>query len=251
VNLQFRAGPRTPLAGIETLPLLSQDSLVIAGPGRRTKAMTLDLFDVLASTASSRGHDYFAYINSDIIVLPAAVAEVVSKGRDTYAICRYDVDTADDFGGGRILTSGVDMFVFSPAWWQRHRRRFRPYVVGDACWDNVYTSVMMCHSNGEILNRDPLILHERHQAFWNDTTSSARYNGFMAALDARYFAVWCEYFARLERARADGASALAEQDLRERIFVWRPSAAAAVTQSFRSIRARWQFHRFRSASAPR
>jgi hypothetical protein len=248
VNLQFRSGPQTTLAGIETLPALSQDSREIAGPGSRSKAMTLEMFDVLAATASARGHDYFAYVNSDIIVLPAALDRIVDGRRETYAISRYDVASADDLKGGTQVTAGVDMFVFSPVWWRSHRRRFRSYVVGDACWDNVYTAVMMCHSNGAILNRDPLIVHERHPAVWNDATSSASYNGFMAALDARYFSLWCQYFARLEKARADGASAAVEQELRDSTFSWRPSVTAAVRQSIRSIRARWQFHRLRSSA---
>ena len=42
VNLQFRAGPTTTLADIETLPVLSRNSTVIAGPGRRSKPITRD-----------------------------------------------------------------------------------------------------------------------------------------------------------------------------------------------------------------
>ena len=132
---------------------------------------------------------------------------------------------------------------------QRHRRRFRPYVIGDACWDNVYTAVMMCHSDGIILNRERLILHERHETLWNDGTPSARYNGFMAALDARYFALWCEYWDRLEQGRARGVSAGEETRLRDEVFVWRPSASEALRQSVRAVRARLRFRRLR-ASGP-
>jgi hypothetical protein len=96
---------------------------------------------------------------------------------------------------------------------------------------------MMCRSNGVILNREPLILHERHALLWNDRSAPARYNGFLAALDARYFSLWCDYWARLERARAVGASESDEQAIRDRIFVWRRSPAAAVQQSVRSARA--------------
>ena len=45
-----------------------------------------------------------------------------------------------------MVTAGQDMFVVSVQWWQRNRSRFRPYILGEACWDNVYTAVMMCHS---------------------------------------------------------------------------------------------------------
>jgi hypothetical protein len=248
VNVQFRAEPHVDVSGIETLPVLLQDSITVAGPSRRRKPMTRELFDVLAETAAARGHRYFGYINSDIVVLPAAVETINRLARHTFAVSRCDVDGVDD-AGGTPLTSGVDMFVVAPSWWRRHRRRLRSYVVGDACWDNVYTAVMMCHSDGVILNRDRLILHERHPSVWNDATSSARYNGFMAALDARYFSLWCEYWDRLEKGRASGMSAVDEAGLREEVFVWRRSMADALRQSIRAIRARWQFHRLRSAAA--
>jgi hypothetical protein len=248
VNLQFRAGPTATLSDIEMLPVLSQDSTVIAGPGHRSKPITRELFDVIGRLASTRGHRYFAYINSDIMVRPEAVDTVNREGRDTYAISRHDVDRAEDTRDAVPMTAGIDMFVLSVDWWTRHQRRFRPYVVGDGCWDNVYTAMMMCHSNGIILNRDPLILHERHPAVWNDATASARYNGFLAALDARYFDLWCKYFDRLEQARQSGASEAVEQRLREEGFVWRPSAADAIRQSLRSLRARWKFHRVRAAA---
>ena len=248
VNVQFRAGPASTLADIETQPVLSQDSTVIAGPGRRRKPITRELFEVIGRLASARGHRYFAYINSDIMVRPEAVDAVNRGARETYAISRHDVDSADDTRDAVAMTAGIDMFVCSVDWWTRHRRRFRPYVVGDACWDDVYTAVMMCHSDGVILNRDPLILHERHPTAWNDATLSARYNGFLAALDAGYFDLWCTYFHRLEQARASGASEAVEQRLREEVFVWRPSAAEAIKQSLRSLRARWKFHRLRAAA---
>jgi len=248
VNLQFRTGPQTRLAEIESLAELVQDSTVIAGPGRRSKPITRELFEVLARLASARGHRYFAYINSDIVVRPEAIDVVEKERRETYAICRHDVDSIEDMRDAAPLLAGIDMFVFSVDWWNRHRRRFRPYIVGDACWDDVYTAVMMCHSDGVILNRDPLILHERHPTAWNDATSSASYNGLLAALDARYFDLWCTYFYRLEKARAAGVSQDVEQRLREEVFVWRPSAAEAIKQSLRSLRARWRFHRLRASA---
>ena len=248
VNLQFRSGPTTSLAGIETLPVLVQDSTVVAGPGRRSKPITRELFDVLAQLAAARGHRYFAYINSDIIVRPEAIDAFKRGARETYALSRHDVDNADDLSSASAMIAGIDMFVLSVEWWLCHRRRFRGYIVGDACWDDVYAAVMMCHSDGIILNRDPLILHERHPTVWNDATASARYNGFLAALDARYFDLWCTYFYRLEQARAAGASQEVEERLRNEILVWRPSPTEAIKQALRGVRARWRFRRLRSAA---
>src|SRR5688500_5273347 len=111
------------------------------------------------------------------------------------------------------------MFVVSVRWWQHNRSRFRPYILGEACWDNVYTAVMMCHSDGGVLNRDPLILHERHAALWRDATPAARYNGMLAALDARYFDLWSKYWHRLEGLRAAESPRSAESSLARELFV--------------------------------
>ena len=247
VNVQFRQKPWAMFSGIETMPVLDQDSFATAGPGDRRKAITREVFDVFASVAESRGHAYFAYINSDIVVLPATVETVEREMKQTYAISRHDVSSINDRHGATLLTTGLDMFVISIEWWKRHRRRFRPYVVGNACWDNVYTAIMMCHSDGIILNRDPLILHVRHPAVWHDATVTARYNGFMAALDARYFSLWCEYWDRLQQLRARQATAAEERALRDEVFVWRPSAARAVRQSIRNVRARLHFRQIRNS----
>lgn len=236
VNLQFRTGQQTLSDGMETLPVLDQDSLSVCGSGGRRKPMTKEIVDACANAAAARGHRYFGYINSDIVVLSEAIEVIEREGRATYAISRQDVEP--DGCAGPMMTHGLDMFVWSVDWWVRNRRRFRSYVAGDACWDNVYTAIMMCHSDGAILNRDPLILHERHPAVWSLSSATARHNGFLTALDARYFSLWCSYHDRLERLRREHGSAAEEQKLREEVFVWRPSAIGAVQQSLRSLKAR-------------
>jgi hypothetical protein len=251
VNVQFQKEPWAALPDIETMPALLRDSVTAAGAGRRRKPLTRELFDVLARVAAARGHRYFAYVNSDILILPAALQAIEREVRQTYAISRHDVDHFNgDEADGTLLTAGIDMFVVSVEWWRRHCRRFRLYVIGDACWDNVYTAVMMCHSDGIVLNRERLILHERHGAVWHDATSTARYNGFLAALDARYFSLWCQYWDRLEEARAQGVSAAGQRALRDEVFVWRRSATAALRQSVRNARARLQFRRLRACLPP-
>jgi hypothetical protein len=237
LNVQFRTGPQTVAAGMETLAVLEQDSLGVCSAQGRRKPLTREIIDACATAAAARGHRYFAYINSDIIVMPAAVETVEREGRATYAMSRQDVDPVDG-APGPVMTAGLDMFAWSVDWWTRNRGRFRSYVVGDACWDNVYTAIMMCHSDGVILNRDPVIQHERHDAVWNLSSPTARHNGFMAALDARYFSLWCTYYKRLEQLRLNNGSAAEELKLREEVFVWRRSPLGAVQQSLRSLKAR-------------
>jgi hypothetical protein len=104
---------------------------------------------------------------------------------------------------------------------------------------------MMCHSDGVLLNRDPLILHERHAAVWRNVTPAARYNGMLAALDARYFDLWSKYWHRLEGLRAAGSPRTAESRLARDHFVWKRSAPDAVRQFIRGARARRRYRRLR------
>jgi hypothetical protein len=145
-----------------------------------------------------------------------------------------------------MVTTGQDMFVVAAAWWQQARLRFRPYIIGEACWDNVYTAIMMCHSEGVVLNREPLILHEAHPTVWRDQAPTARYNGFLAALDHRYFSLWSTYWHRLEQLRATGAAEPVEASLAREVFTWRRSPIEAVRQFVRSARAHRRFRTLRA-----
>jgi hypothetical protein len=90
-----------------------------------------------------------------------------------------------------------------------NRWRFRPYILGEACWDNVYAALLMCHGNGRLVNRDAVIRHEKHGTIWGDG-AFAEYNSLLASFDARYFTLWATYHARLveaaRRARAQPTS---------------------------------------------
>jgi hypothetical protein len=243
VNLQFTTGAPQSDSRLPTIRALSIDSAQTTGSSGRRKPIASEMFDVLSSEAAARSHRYFAYINADIVVTRALVDEVARGGRETYAVSRCDVGLG---APDRMVTSGQDMFVVSVSWWQRNRLRFRPYILGEACWDNVYAALMMCHSHGVLLNRDPLILHERHPLAWRDATPAARYNGMLAALDARYFDRWAQYWHRLEQLRAAASPSSAEDQLARDMFVWKRSAPEALRQIVRSARARWRYRRLRA-----
>lgn len=225
-------------------PRLREDSCSVTGVTGRVKPITTDAFDALAAIAAREGHRHFLFINSDIAVTPAAVALVAREGREVYAFGRMEVDAEGRERG--VLTTGVDGFAFDVGWWRAHRRRFRPYIVGEAIWDNVYTAIMMCHGDGLIANRHGEVRHDAHEPAWGRTLF-ADYNGLLSALDARYFALWAQYHARLVGARARGASEAEEQAMARDVFVWRRSAAAAAVQAGRSVKARLRFRRQRAA----
>jgi len=201
VNLQFTDETFRP-EGFDTRPVLQLDSQRVTGRGRVRKPIASEMFDALAVVASERGHRYFAYINADIEVGPPAVERITQGGRDAYAFCRLDL-AAGTREPREVLLIGLDLFAADVAWWRRERRHFRPYIAGEALWDNVYAAVMASHGNAEIVDVDPGISHEQHDASWGGGPFAA-YNGYLAALDAPYFSRWAHYVAGLQSARTSG-----------------------------------------------
>ena len=228
---------------IRTVCDLRADSRSVSGCGGRRKPITTDVMRALADLAERGGHRYFMMTNADIVVTQAAIALVENSGKETYAFSRLDVDRET----GRELEptlSGLDAFAFDVAWWRANRHRFRRYIIGEACWDVVYAAIAMCHGDGLIASGGE-IRHERHPMEWG-TGAFADYNGYLAAIDNRYFSLWCEYYERLMEGRARGASLDEERNLCKRVFVWQPSAAAAVKQIGRSVKARIGYGRKRT-----
>ena len=253
VNIQ---PARNPLdhPGIETLAVLERDARGLVGVAGRPTPIASDLCDALAAEARRRGLRYFALINGDIIALPQAIDRIVLERRDTYAFSRVDIDEA-----GRaleLMLYGVDLWAFDVDWWAVHRRRFRPYIVGGPCFDNVYAAIMLAHGRGVIENRIGEIRHVLHDRAWA-AGPYERYNFYLAALDAPYFSMWAQYLRALEALRRDAASASEEAVLQQRMFVRHQSPVAAIRHAGRCVRARWRYARDRArftataAAAPR
>ncbi|HVH27473.1 MAG TPA: hypothetical protein VM818_11960 [Vicinamibacterales bacterium] len=143
------------------------------------------------------------------------------------------------------LVTGFDAFAFELAWWRANRWRFRPYILGEPCWDNVYAALLMCHGVGRLVNKDAVIRHEKHAATWGGG-AFAEHNSFLASLDARYFTLWATYHARLLGARTRNASDDDERAIASDVFVWRPSPGRALWQAGRSLKARIRYRKQRA-----
>jgi hypothetical protein len=234
--------------GFDNFPMLREDSRTASGrPGPR-KPIVSAVFDSLALLAGAAGRRWFAYANSDIAWTQAAVDAVVRGGRQVYAFSRGDVDPATG-EGVEMVTAGVDAFVVEVAWWNANRRRFRAYIGGEPIWDNVYTAILLAHSDGVLLNREPLVRHERHPAGDWRGSPFAHYLAHLAALDSLYFSRWADYHQRLEAMRARGATAEEEMALQDAAFRGPFPAGARLWQAGRALkaRARWALQRRREA----
>jgi hypothetical protein len=234
--------------GLRTVPVLRQDARLVTRHNGRRKPIATEVLDALATIAREGGHRYFGFLNADIVVTQPAVDLILEAGKQTYAFSRTDLDEHGQRAG--LMLHGMDLFAFDVNWWDACRRRFRPYVLGEICYDNVYTAIMMCRGNGLVVNRHAYLLHARHQVRFQALGPYAEYNGLLAALDSRYFSIWVDYCDRLVRLHDRGAPESEERALAEEVFVWHPSVAAALWQAGRQVKARLSYW-WRSAQRQR
>jgi hypothetical protein len=227
VNLRFVDDQ--PSAGtLEPLAALTLDAPGVTGREGPRKPIVSEMFDVLALEASRRGCARIALVNGDISVHQRAVDLLIARAVPAMAISRLDV------GGGlpdAMLLRGVDLVAFDVAFWRAERKRFRAYILGEALWDNVYASIVVCHG-GVLVNREPVITHERHPAGGLNSPFAA-YSHRLATRDGRYFSRWCAYVAHAEHLRASGGTPEEEYALQRTIFT-PPGRTALVKDAARA-----------------
>jgi hypothetical protein len=240
VNVQFIREPHR-VGALEGLEKLVRDSTDVTGRRGSRRPVVREMFDVLASEAASRGHAYFCFTNGDIVWSQQAADWILAGGKQACIFSRQDFDgrTGADT---RIELSGTDAFAIAAASWLPLRRRFRDYILGQPCWDNVYTSVLMTHVDAVIENRRGLVRHEQHTSETAAAEPFAAYIRLLAALDARYFHLWCTYWDGLRSLRDQQAPEEMELALARRTFVWPPSLRQRAIQIGRSLKARLRYN---------
>ncbi len=248
VNVQFVRGAHS-VNGVETLAALDRDSRTVTGrPGAR-KPIVRDILDALCTRADGAAVSRFGFMNADIHFSQEAVDWIVGDTREAWLFSREDFDGASGTALG-MGTAGMDVMVLSVSWWRANRHRFRPYIAGEAGWDNVYTAIAMCHANAVLENRRPLARLEEHPTAWAPGSGPyALYTQYLAALDAGYFSLWCRYWAGLQDLRRTGVGPEAEAALARRVFAWNPGVIDRAAQGLRGVKAALRY-RLRSARRP-
>ena len=235
VDLQFADAPHH-VDRVETLAVLRKDSRTVSRRDGPRKGIVSEIFDVLAAEARRRGIRYCCFTNADIIWSQAAVDWILASGKEACILSRRDVDGAHEKG---IELAGLDAVAIDASWWPRHRHRFRDYIVGEICWDNSYTAILMCHADAALENRRGLIRHQVHASASHSAFGD--YIRYLAALDAGYFHLWCRYWEQLLAMRQRGAPASDEERLAREVFVWRPTPGARLLQAARNVKARLRY----------
>jgi hypothetical protein len=234
VNVQFAKEPHD-VAGLRTLPLLVHTSNSVSGRRGPAKPIVSEILDVLAAEASRLAIDCFCFTNSDIAFTQQAVDWILDGGKEACLLSREDFDGATG-AAVKVELAGVDVIAVATRWWLAHRQRFRRYIAGDPCWDNVYAAIVMCHADAAIENRRGLVRHESHASAWSGSPF-AQYTRWLTALDAGYFSIWYRYWEGLVRLRAAAATAEAEAAWAREVFVWAPSPGQRLVQRGRDLKA--------------
>lgn len=247
VDVQFARDPaRLDLPGFRRVDTLRRDSRELTGVAGKRKPLMSELFDALAHQALAAGHERFAFANADIVLGPSFV-ETVRAG--AAAGSRAQVFSRVDFpgeiaGNEEMIFPGQDVFVLDVRWWLDNRWRFRPYIIGEVGWDNVYTSILLRHAPGARLhNRVGHARHEIHENAWYASPFEP-YNTFLITLDSYYFRDWCEYCGELRRLRGGGllgggalGDEAAEAAAQLAAYSWRPDVRARLVHWGRVTRA--------------
>ena len=236
VNLQFSDRRDVcEVDGFETLAILELDSNRVTGRRGPRKPVVNEVFTRLAHLAAERRVRYFGFTNADILFTSAAIDRIVRADHPAFVIARSDVDAGRILNPGPLLY-GTDVFVVDASWWLAHQHEFRPYILGEGCWDNVYSAQLLCTAGGLLLNREPLVKHEAHPIAWHDSPF-AEHNGYLAALDRMYFTRWVMYATRLEamRREAKGLGTIDDElRLQDEIFRnWKPGLSDRLIQTLR------------------
>ncbi len=192
VNLQFANGAALEHDGFRTVRGLTLDSNGVTGHAGTRKPVMQEVFDVLCREARAAGATYFAFSNADIIISDAALARIRADGGDAHVFSRAESDQGAAPPGG-IFVSGQDTFAVATAFWERHRHRFRNYVIGEMPWDVIYTSILLSHGETHLHNTEPLTRHVSHEVIWADSPFSD-YRWYLARLDWIYFQRWYAYY---------------------------------------------------------
>lgn len=189
--------------GWPTSPCLQRNSRDTLGIEGRRLPLVRDLFSLTAKEARKRGHEWFAVMNSDIILTPALfthLASILCGPFETIPVARNEISQWNGLSSPlpelwSIPDSSLDLFFCRTDWWEANESRFQDYILGESCWDWTYASIMACHSFTHFANNhDGLTLHLSHGKRWGSSTHTNFYLELLQrGHDFPYASRWYQY----------------------------------------------------------
>lgn len=212
VNLAFPDEASRNPSAFEELRCLKRDSNTVTGQKGIRKPLMCDLFDGLFHVAIERNCTYFVFSNADI-QLTADFCELVSTcDLDSLIFTRQDYTESPESQDSKLFFRGQDTYAVRTKWWSENRHHFRPYIIGESLWDNVYTAKFARKGRSKIIYRKNLCLHQRHEQKWNPGSVFGRYNDMLRLrYDYLDYGMWSLYAKKVYELDRDSEGFLPAQ----------------------------------------
>lgn len=111
--------------------------------------------------------DLIMLLNNDIIVSDRLLKQLDSE-RETYMASRVNIEPIDSLDDPLQIVEysvhGFDLIACKSDWWGDNRMKLPDMYIGRQYWDTVYLTILMTHSDCQILNKlPPVIFHQKHE----------------------------------------------------------------------------------------
>jgi hypothetical protein len=237
-DLAFTDCITTPVAGFIQKHTLHRDSCSVTGTTGRRKPLVRDLFDGLWVAARESKCDYFVFSNADIILTPNFRDTVRQLNADSAYFTRFDLINTPSDSTSSLYVRGQDTYAVRTEWWGENRHRFRPYILGEPQWDNIYTTLFARHGHSMLFYDVTLCHHKVHAQHWQAATPFGRYNNDLRRrFDDMPFSMWVRYSAEICSLDVSAVDFREHQrKLWHQLAVGRPSLKAAAKNLFNKCR---------------
>jgi hypothetical protein len=138
------------------------------------KPIAKEFFDILSDTEC----DYFLFLNSDVLLTEKVIKKITDE-YETYCFSRTDVistEKLENIVPWRIEIAGFDVWGVKKEWWIKNSNLFDDYIYAEHLWDVDFALTMFNNSTCILYNKENLVIHEKHELNWNESSPEATYN---------------------------------------------------------------------------
>ncbi len=170
VDFQFEGETPNPYEGIETRHVLAQSSQdMILLPTKKLPVVT-----EILHKGMELDYDYLIFTNSDVIIMPNLIEEIVNRNPKAIACSRLDIQDIDSFDNilqqkitpVRYEIAGFDTFVFQKEWIEEYYWKLfsSKYFLGKHLWDVVWAGYVKVFGDNQPLGNKypPFCFHIHH-----------------------------------------------------------------------------------------
>ena len=124
--------------------------------------------DIFTRLAQLNADGWFMFVNSDVEI-SLGLLDILNQSVDhTKAFILYR-RAYDPFTNNGVNRNGQDGFIVNSQWWLKHNAKHRdlPDIMGEPCWDNAFTIMMMeLAGYDNVVHVGDMLYHREHPTQW-------------------------------------------------------------------------------------